>query len=128
MIAALPSLTKRLDSRRRRLGMSHSALAARSGVSEPTVKRILSGRAGEVSLANVAAVAEALGVSLEFGERDIDTMREEQAAKKAAQIARMVQGTSALECQGVDAKTLRQLVRRSERELLTGSKRRLWSA
>ncbi len=127
MVTTLPRLNQRLNGRRRKLGMSHAALASRSGVSVPTVKRILSGRAGEASLANVAAVAQALGVSVEFAERDIESMREEQAARKAAQIARMVQGTSALECQGVDAKTYRRLVKQSERELLTGSKRRLWS-
>ncbi len=119
--------TSRWNTRRRRLGMTHTALAARSGVAEPTVKRILGGRGGGASFANVAAIAAALGVTVRFGESDPDDMRREQAHKKAERIARMVQATSALEAQAVDAKTFRRLVERTRRELLTGPRRRLWS-
>ena len=52
----------------------------------------------------------------------------EQARKKAEQVARLVQGTSALESQAVDAKTYKRLVEKTYHELLAGSRRRLWSA
>ncbi len=119
------SLMTRLQNRRDELGMSYPALAERSGVSEPTVKRILSGQGG--SFKNVAAVAAALGLTLEFRETDPDVMRREQAQEKATRVARMVQGTSALESQAVDAATYQRLIEKSVHELLAGSPRRLWS-
>lgn len=117
----------RLRHRRQQLGMSFSTVAERSGVSEPTVKRIFGGHAGGASFAHVAAVADALGIAFGFEERDLDTIRNEQARKKAEKIARLVQGTSALESQAVDDRTYQQLVEQSFHELLAGSPRRLWS-
>jgi transcriptional regulator with XRE-family HTH domain len=113
---------------RRALGLSHAAVAARSGVSEPTVKRILGGHASEASFANVIAVARALGVGIDFERPDIDELRRRQARMKAEQVAKLVQGTSALEDQAVDDATYRQIVEKTYHELLAGSPRRLWSA
>jgi hypothetical protein len=48
--------------------------------------------------------------------------------KKAQQMARLVQGTSALESQAVDEKTYNRLVEKAFREILAGPKRKLWSA
>lgn len=117
-----------LNARRRALGLTHAALAARSGVSEPTVKRILGGHLAEASFANVSAVLDALGLSLQTGEVSVREMREHQARRKAEEIARLVQGTSALESQAVDDATYRELVERTYHELLAGPARRLWSA
>jgi hypothetical protein len=49
-----------------------------------------------------------------------------QARAKAEEVARLVQGTSALESQAVDADAYRRLVERSYHELMAGSRRRLW--
>jgi transcriptional regulator with XRE-family HTH domain len=128
MISPGPDFLDRLSRRRRAVGMPFSAIAHRSGVSEPTVKRILSGHGRAASFENVSAVARALGVSIESGEDDAEQMCREQARRKAEQIARLVQGTSALEAQAVSAATYRKLVERSYRELLAGPRRRLWSS
>lgn len=106
--------------------MSLVALARRSGVSLPTVRRILGDGLHAASFANVAAVAEALGAPLTLAARDVDEERMRQAQAKAEQVARLVQGTSALENQAVDQSTYRRLVERSVHELLAGSNRRLW--
>lgn len=127
MIHATRIPFSRLNERRKELGMSYAALAQRSGVSQPTVKRMLQGQSASASYANVVAVADALGVSLELRDRDVDEVREEQARKKAQRVAKMVQGTSALEGQAVDGGTYNRLVDRSYHELLAGSRRRLWS-
>ena len=119
--------TAGLNARRRALGMSHAALAARSGVSVPTVKRILGGSGSEGTFANVAAIAAALGMRIRFDEEDSDSFREAQARAKAARLARMVQATSALESQAVDDAAYKRLVDRSYHELLMGPRRRLWS-
>lgn len=117
-----------LTARRKALGMTHAALAERSGVSEPTVKRILAGHLAEASFANVAAIAQALGASFSLSEIDPDELCRQQARAKAEHIARLVQGTSALENQALDAQTYNRLVERSYHELLAGPRRRLWSS
>lgn len=107
--------------------MSLFAIAQRSGVSLPTVRRILRGRLAEASFVNVAKVAEVLGAPVGLAETDTDELRRRQARSKAERIARLVQGTSALESQAVDTATYNTIVERSFHELLAGPKRRLWS-
>ena len=86
-----------MERRRKALGMSRPLLAQRSGVSLPTVNRILGGAAERAAYATLKAVAHALGMDFELkstmGEQDF---AEQQAQAKAEVIARMVQGTSAL--------------------------------
>lgn len=107
--------------------MTHADLAARSGVSVPTVKRMLGGAMGDSSLRNVEAVAAALGLRIRTEAADVDEMRRAQARLKANRIARMVQGTSGLEGQAVDARTFERMVERTYHELLAGPSRRLWA-
>lgn len=116
-----------LNRRRVSLGMSYSMVAARSGVSEPTVKRILGGQVAEASFANVVAIAQALGASFGLAETDPEELCRQQARRKAEQVARLVQGTSALEGQAVDQAAYQRLVERSFHQLMAGSRRRLWS-
>jgi transcriptional regulator with XRE-family HTH domain len=127
MVAPNPNPAHRLSDLRSALGMSYSVLAARSGVSEPTVKRILGGRLQEASYANVSAIAAALGAPLGLGQADPDELCRQEARRKAERIARLVQGTSALENQAVDRASYDRLVERSYHELLAGSRRKLWS-
>ncbi len=107
--------------------MTFAALASRSGVSEPTVKRILGGRLGEASFSHVVAIAGALGAPLAADEQDIEEMLRARARAKAHDVARLVQGTCALEAQAVDDTEYRRLVDRTYHELLAGSRRRLWA-
>ena len=116
-----------LDRRRRDLGLSFAALSARSGVSEPTVKRILRGRLPEASFAHVVAIARAVGAPIASHEQDVDEMLRARAREKATMVARLVQGTSALEAQGIDDVEFGRLVERTYHELLAGPRRRLWS-
>jgi transcriptional regulator with XRE-family HTH domain len=118
----------RLNDLRESLGMSYAVLASRCGVSLPTVQRILQqGGIGAASFANVAAVANALGATLDMSTPDPDELCRRQARHKAEQVARLVQGTSALESQAVDRESYNQLIEKSYRQLLAGSKRKLWS-
>ena len=128
-MSATPDIpVDRLNRRREALGMSHAVLAQRSGVSEAAVKRILGGRAPEASYARVTAIASVLGVGVGVAEVAEDEKLRQQARAKAERVARLVQGTSALESQAVDRGTYERLVERSYHELLAGSRRRLWSA
>jgi transcriptional regulator with XRE-family HTH domain len=124
---------RQLEFRRVQLGMSKTAVAKRSGVSLPTVDRILAGRDQNPRLANVQAIAAALGVELRIGESmtvfeplSAQEFRKLQAAAKAKRLVRMVQGNMGLEAQAVDAKTLEGMIDQTTCELLAGSPRKLW--
>ena len=108
--------------------MSRAVLARRSGVSLPTVNRIVGGGVEHATYASLKAVADALGMDFEL-KNTIDELdlAEQQAQAKAEVIARMVQGTSALESQAVDPETYRQIIRQTVHELMAGPRRRLWS-
>ena len=123
----LPITAERLQNRRKMLGIGFQSLASRSGVSIPTVKRIFGGQIAAASFGNIAAIAEALGLSFELGESSVDALCRQQARKKAMQVARLVQGTSALESQAVGKDTYKRIVEKSFREILAGPKRKLWA-
>ncbi len=123
----LPITAERLQTRRKMLGIGFQSLASRSGVSIPTVKRIFGGQIAAASFENIAAIAEALGLSFELGESSVDALCRQQARKKAMQVARLVQGTSALESQAVGKDTYKRIVEKSFREILAGPKRKLWA-
>ena len=117
-----------LEQRRRELRMPIPALAVRSGVPLSTVKRVLSGGLDRVAFGTVKGVAKALGVRLPFvAADDAQTYQEQQAKRKANRIAKMVQGTSALEAQAIPDEALERMVRRTTVELVAGSTRRLWA-
>ena len=119
--------SSQLELRRHQLGMSRPAVARRSGVSFPTVERILSGKEKNPGFANVQAIAAALGVEIHFQEpQTAQDFRRVQATAKATRLARMVQGTMGLEAQAVDAETLRGMIDQTTSELLAGSNRKLW--
>lgn len=117
-----------LDRRRRQLGMSRAVLAERAGVSQATVNRILGDGLGNATLRNVQAVAEALGLEFALSEAaSAEDLQERQAKAKARRLVKLVQGSAALEGQGVDPDTSRQMIRQTTHELMAGSKRRLWA-
>jgi len=118
---------EKLNTRRKALDMSYPALASRSGVSEATVKRILSGKSKRVRLDNVEAIAKALGMGLDIGDSSnaVD-YRRSVASKKARWIMQQVQGTSALEAQALPQAEYEAMVSRTTEELLAGPARRLW--
>lgn len=121
-------LLEKMRKRRRELGISYVDLAARSGVSVATVKRILSGQVGGASLSHVDAVAQAMGLSLSAREVcPADEFKERAAREKAARLVRMVQGTSALEAQAISEKHAKRLTNESIHRLMAGSPRRVWS-
>jgi transcriptional regulator with XRE-family HTH domain len=122
------SLLKVLDQRRRELGLSYELLSKRCGVSVPTVKRIFGGRHPAASLANIVAIAETLGLELRVVSKvHPRRLKREQAERKARKLVALVQGTSGLEGQAVDAQAVESMVEQTTHELLAGSKRKLWS-
>lgn len=116
-----------LDLRRRELRMPVLVLAKRSGVPFRTVQRIIGGRHDKATWASVHALARALGLDLELRSVvDAESLREQQARKKAERLMRMVQGTAALEAQAVAPQKYEQMLRRTIHEILAGPARKLW--
>jgi transcriptional regulator with XRE-family HTH domain len=117
---------KKLDLRRRGMGMGLASLAKKSGVSMRTVCRVMHGHT-EASFTNVCAIAAALGVRLDFTPVvNVETLCQREAARKAEALVNLVQGTSALEAQGLGPDALREMKDRTVHELLAGSRRKLW--
>jgi len=122
------SIFQTLNRRRQDLRMSYAIVARRSGVSLPTVVRILTGHSPHASMENVWSIAASLGMDLCLApQAEPGAILETQATRKAQQLVGRVQGTSALECQAVDQQTIEALTRQTVHELLAGSAIRLWS-
>jgi len=121
---ATRNILAELDRRRRDLGMTCQALADRSGLTVRTVQRALRG-GGNATLDSVAAMADALGVSIGItGRRPVTRMRSEQARAKARRLVAGVQGSSGLEAQAVSDETCRLAEQKIAARLLR--RRSLW--
>lgn len=104
------------------------ALAKRSGVSLPTVQRILSGRHSSASFEAVIAISNALGIEIEA--KETSSAREfirDGAFQKARRLAQMVQATSGLEGQAVETDAMNELTDQAMHLLMAGSRRKLWA-
>jgi transcriptional regulator with XRE-family HTH domain len=97
----LSGFLRELAARRKSLKMPLDTLVHRSGVPRATVCRILKGDAEGVGFGRVAAVAEALGMDLEFRATPQEEFVEAEVQRRARKMADTVQGTMALESQGV---------------------------
>lgn len=118
---------RKLELRRRELGMSRATLARRCGVSLPTVHRVLTGKELSPTVATVEAIAAALGMTVQIVEAvDAEEYREQQAQQRATRLVAMVQGTMGLESQALDERALKTLTKRNANRLLAGPGRRLW--
>src|SRR5438552_2994428 len=117
-----------MEARRRELGMTRSILAERSGVSLPTLVRVLSGKQPNAAFGKVRSIAEALGMTIALHScADPDDLLKSQARRKADVLVGTVQGTSGLEGQALPKRALERMKQRTVHELLSGSRRNLWS-
>lgn len=122
----LSSWCKTLDERRRALGMTYAILAKRSGVSQASVVRILSGKQPSASFDHVLAIARSLGIDLRASCASPEEFQKTRAAEKADSFVRMAQGTMGLEGQAVGQDLLSRLKQQTVQKLLAGSKLKLW--
>jgi transcriptional regulator with XRE-family HTH domain len=116
-----------LEKQRRSLRMPLTVLADRAGVSRATVCRIFEQKKTSSSLENVLAIARVLGAELRVDIQDPEDMIEGQVQKLAKKIARMVQGTMALESQGItDPEQIARLVETAAAEIRAKPRKHLW--
>lgn len=121
-----PRTRTKLDVRRRRLGISVLQLARLGGVRPAVVRRVLRNPANE-RFQNVQAVARVLGWDALTGRRvAAATVLHQRARLKAEYVAKLVQGTQALEAAALDTSGLQRIVDAAFATLLAGDKRKLW--
>jgi transcriptional regulator with XRE-family HTH domain len=122
------NFTMKLDARRKALGMTFDALSRRSEVPVSTLKAIFKKGVEHATFANVAAIADALSVDIEFADEvDSYELLHQQAMKKARELVGMVQATSGLESQAVAQNQIEKMVQQLVHKLMAGSRRKLWA-
>jgi transcriptional regulator with XRE-family HTH domain len=122
------NFTRKLDQRRQELGMTFEALSKRSGVPVSTLKAIFKKGIEHSTFANVAAIADAIGVDIEFAnEVESYELLHQQAVKKARELVGMVQATSGLESQAVAPNQIEVMIQQLVHQLMAGSRRKLWA-
>lgn len=125
---AIHLLSKDLARRRRALGMPYDVLAARSGVSEATLKRMLTGSETDPAFSSVAAAAAAMGFELQLKSLATPTeMQRRQAERKARQGVARTQATSGLETQALSDEELNDMIEQAIHDWMAGSRRKLWA-
>ncbi len=121
-------LVQKVKSRKETLGITIENLAKLSHNGVRTVNRFLSGE--DVKLSTVESITNVLG--LDFAGNKIislDKLKKQRATQKAIFMASLVQGTSALEMQGLEEDSLNIIIDKFKEEFLTGSyQNRLWVA
>ncbi len=117
---------KRLDlinniiARKEKLNITIENLAKLSGVGVRTINRLLKNK--DVKLSTVESVTNFLGLDFAGNEQiSINTLKKQRAYEKALFLASIVQGTSALEMQGLEDDSLNTIIASYEKEFLSGS-------
>jgi len=121
-------LINKIEIRKIELGISIENLAKLSHSGVRTINRLFAG--DDVKLSTIEKITNTLG--LDFAGNETIALKElekKRAKQKAIFMASLVQGTSALECQGLEQSTLEKMIKKFEKEFLTGSyKDSLWVA
>jgi transcriptional regulator with XRE-family HTH domain len=120
---------RRLNERRKLIGLTYAELAQRAGLSPRTVQRALSDgiENSHIEFESITSLAEVLGFVPYCEKEDANAIRRRQAEAKAERLVGLVQGSSALEAQGLDAWAIQEMRERTVRDLLAGSNRMLWA-
>ena len=121
-------LMKQITIRKEQLGITIENLAKLSGVGTRTINRLLKNE--DVKLSTVEAVTNLLGLDFAGNEQiPLQELEKQRAREKALYLASIVQGTSALEMQGLEDESINKIVSMYENEFLHGNyKTTLWVA
>ena len=121
-------LIKKIQKRKAELHITIENLAILSGISVRTINRLLKG--DDVKLSTVEAVTNFLGIDFAGNEQiSLENLQKRRAKEKALYLASLVQGTSALEMQGLDKESLNNIISMYEKEFLNGAySNTLWVA
>ena len=117
-----------LDRQRRALKMPLDVVAEQSGVSRATVCRVLVEKNTSARIENVMAIAGVLGATFEIHVQEPEKLVEWYVQEQAKQLVQMVQGTMALESQGItDQNHLNELVDVAAAEIRNKPRKKMWA-
>lgn len=121
-------LINQIINRKEQLGITVENLAKLSGVGVRTINRLLKNE--DVKLSTIEQVTNFLGLDFAGNEQvSLTVLKEQRAHEKALFLASIVQGTSALEMQGLEDDSLNAIITSYEKEFLSGSyQNTLWVA
>ncbi len=119
-------LVQKVKARKETLGITIENLAKLSHNGVRTVNRFLSG--ADVKLSTVESITNTLGLDFAGNKTiSLNELKKQRATQKAIFMASLVQGTSALEMQGLEEDSLNIMIDKFKEEFLTGSYRNsLW--
>ena len=113
-------LIQQIIARKEQLNITVENLAKLSGVGVRTINRLLKNE--DVKLSTVEHVTNFLGLDFAGNEEiTLSTLKKNRAHEKAIYLASIVQGTSALEMQGLENDSLKSIIASYEKEFLSGS-------
>ena len=113
-------LINQIIARKEQLNITVDNLARLSGVGVRTINRLLKNE--DVKLSTVEHVTNFLGLDFAGNEQvSLCTLKKHRAHEKALFLASIVQGTSALEMQGLENDSLNKIIASYEKEFLSGS-------
>jgi len=113
-------LINQIIARKEELHITVENLAKLSGVGIRTINRLLKNE--DVKLSTVERVTNFLGLDFAGNEQiSLSLLRKQRAHEKALLLASIVQGTSALEMQGLEEDSLKKIIASYEKEFLSGS-------
>jgi len=113
-------LIKQIIARKEQLHITIENLAKLSGLGIRTVNRVLANE--DVKLSTIESITNFLG--LDFAGNEIvplNELKKQRAKEKAIFMASLVQGTSALEMQGLDENSVNNIISMYEKEFLHGN-------
>lgn len=119
-------LIKKMQDRRKDIGISINNLSKISNVSTKTISKFFKGF--KIKISTLEKITKVLGLdSLGNEVLSIETLNEKRAKEKALYIVSLVQDTSSLEKQGLDIEELNILIENTKKQFLTGRyKNTLW--
>jgi len=113
-------LINKIQTRKKQLNITIENLAKLSSTGVRTLNRLLAG--DDVKISTIEKITNLLG--LDFAGNEIVSLKElqkQRAKEKALFLASIVQGTSALEMQGLEDDSLNKIIASYEKEFLSGS-------
>jgi transcriptional regulator with XRE-family HTH domain len=121
-------LINHIIERKEQLGITVENLAKLSGVGVRTINRLLKNE--DVKLSTIEQVTNFFGLDFAGNEQvPLSVLKQQRAHEKALFLASIVQGTSALEMQGLEDENLNVIITSYENEFLNGSyQNTLWVA
>lgn len=113
-------LISQIITRKEQLGITVENLAKLSGIGVRTINRLFKNE--DVKLSTIESVTNFLGLDFAGNEQiPLSVLKQQRAHQKALFLASIVQGTSALEMQGLEDDSLNTIIASYEKEFLNGS-------